>query len=290
MATAISVFCIGVCLSSAIVSGAVPLDVITGQVLDEYGNPVPDATVTLRQDGQLWQPNEKLYPGCQNPQTTNNSKSNEGVFLFALLYPGHYTITAEKYGYTGFTGIDISNSTIHAPYQIKIAINNFDAVLTQEQATYHGSITVVVWDRSHREISHYANVSLWRDGQLVRLTNNPQKATEGKYSFKHLAPGKYNIRVEEFGFTGRLSIENKTVDVGSGPVATEVVMQYIAKSRPVPTWPPNVSRSPSPSSSSSPSPMPTQTPVTTPAPSPDLAMIFSSIAIALLAHKARKHE
>jgi hypothetical protein len=221
------VFLFAGCYSSTIVSGALPYDVITGYVLDEYGNPLPDATVTLWQDGGMWQPNQTLNPGGKNPQPSSADRKDTGAFLFAFLYPGRYTVTAEKYGYTGSASVEISNSTVHTPYSTRILIPDFDAALSPEQASYHGAVTGVVWDRYHTVITRYASVTLWRDGQMVNVTGNPQKRENDTYLFKHLAPGDYMVSADMTDPTGHTYAGNASVYVGTGTANADITLDYL---------------------------------------------------------------
>lgn len=273
------------CYLSAVVSAAVPYDVIPGQVLDEYGSPVPNATVTLWQDGRLWQPNESIFPGITNPQTTEIEGDKAGAFLFGMLYPGNYTLTVEKYGYEASASVNISNTTVHSPYTTNIVIDDFDAALSQEQVSYHGGITGIVWDRKSEIMVRNASVSLWQNGQMVKITRNPQIVPGGYYMFKHLAPGQYEVKAEKPNLSGELITENRTVYVSSGNVTADIVMRYLVFSSLPPMTPTPVP------SSATPSPTPTATPTqaATPVPSLSLVMILSSIGTAaLFAHEFRK--
>ncbi len=260
--------------------GGIPYDSITGYVQDEYGQPVPDAIVTLWQDGRMWQPNESILHGITNPQATGLDDYKKGWFLFGLLFPGDYELTAGKRGYNGTASVHINasvpvnNKTVYSPYSITIVIEDFDASLSQEQVSYRGAIAGEIWNGPHMKQVYYANVSIWQDGQMVKITGNPQKSM-GNYSFKHLAPGQYLIKTEAMVPSGSIITENTTVDIGTGLVNKEIVMQYYPQFGPV------AFIDPSPMSTPSPSPM--TTPVhasATPASSAGIFMIILSIGLA----------
>jgi hypothetical protein len=294
MTIILGVLCAGFCFSSATVSASVPYDVIPGLVLDEYGSPVQNATVTLWQDGQLWQPNETWFPGITNPQLSRSINNKEGSFLFGLLFPGQYTVTAEKYGYNRSAVVNIVNSTVHSPYSTNIVFDDFDAALSQKQVSYHGAIAGVIWDRHSEIMVRNAKVSLWQNGQMVKITGNPQNVVECSYSFKHLAPGTYEVRVETTANpSSDLITENRTVEVGTGNVTADIVMQYLVFSSLPPTTPTPVLPTPSttPATPSAPAQTATSAQTATPVPSPGLIMILSSIGLAALFNRElRKSE
>jgi hypothetical protein len=80
-----------------------PGAVVAGYVLDEGGNVVPGANVTLWQEGQVWS-SKFLYGNCQNPQLSRYANAHEyywddyhsmnadryvleGGYLFGFAYP-----------------------------------------------------------------------------------------------------------------------------------------------------------------------------------------------------------
>lgn len=156
--------------SSTSVAADIPLDVITGVVADEYGQLVPGVTVTLTQDDVLWQPNESIFYGVTNPQVSGSESDKTGSFLFAMLYPGQYVITAEKWGYKGSASVRINDTNVHSPHPVTVVLEDFDAALSQEQASYRGGVAGQIWDTMHDMLVHYANVSLCRDGQMVKVS------------------------------------------------------------------------------------------------------------------------
>lgn len=251
--------------SSTTAIADIPLDVITGLVLDEYGQPVPNATVTLMQGGRLWQPNESVFSGITNPQTSGFEGDKVGWYDFSLLYPGQYTIMVEKWGYKGSASVQINDTNVHSPHSVNIILEDFDAALSQEQVSYRGGVAGQIWDTMHDLLVHYANVSICHDGQMVRISDNPQKSMDGNFSFRHLAPGRYEIKIEAPQPSGDIVCENATVDVGTGIVNNDIIMQHYASHHPsAPT------RSPV---SASPSPTP-EPPTATPAPSTGAIMVL----------------
>ena len=83
----IRVFLAAFCLS-AISFAQSPLGTVTGVAIDPSGAPVPNATVTLKN---------------QDTGITREVKSNAaGVYAFPNLAPGHYKLTAEAQGFRAF--------------------------------------------------------------------------------------------------------------------------------------------------------------------------------------------
>ena len=220
----------------------------------------------------MWQPNESVLSGITNPQATGVEGDIKGSYVFALLFPGQYTVTAEKYGYKGSASVHINNTTIHSPYSVTVAIQDFDADLTQEQAQYHGAITGVVYDRSQRVMTRYANVSLWQNEKMVVMPKNPQKGGNTTYVFKHVAPGHYAIRAEMSAmsfFSG--IVVNASVWIDTVNVTADMILPSSAPSGPHPTQVP----------SPTPTQVPTEVPSTaTPAPSVGVIMVLLSIGYA----------
>ena len=129
---------------------------VIGYVFDADGNPVPGATVTLWQDGQIWNTTNIIWGFCTNPQTTNiynqvtDGYLTEGALNFGLLYPGEYSLTAEKEGYSGKSAsFHIGNETMRKTILdtmppatvMNITLSNYHVpTFTPEQLSYMGAI------------------------------------------------------------------------------------------------------------------------------------------------------
>jgi hypothetical protein len=250
---------------------------VIGYVFDADGNPVPGATVTLWQDGQIWNTTNIIWGFCTNPQTTNiynevtDGYLTEGAFNFGLLYPGDYSLTAEKDGYSGKSasfriGNETMRKTILDPMPpatvMNITLSNYHVpTYTPEQLSYTGAIAGTIREESGG-YTELAKVSLWQDGHLVDIPHNPQEELthnfSGRsvdYTFEHLAPGHYTVMAEYS--TMRLvgnTIGNDTisVDVGTDTVMADISSQFFF---PHPSWPPDqIDSSVSPSTESKPAP------------------------------------
>jgi hypothetical protein len=260
----------GVSFPAHLTQGSVPTAYVTGYVFDEAGNPVPSATVTLRQDGNIWQVGKFMYCNGTNPMVTNiyspatSGVITEGSFAFGLLFPGEYTMTAEKDGYKSSSvsfrvGEDTMSpnqlSATSHEIQVNITLAGYRVpTFTPEQRSYTGAIAGTIRDRSGGATS-VANVSLWKDGHMVDAPDNPQASTvlnvsgrAANYAFEHLAPGHYTILVEYYGFDWNDSI---SVDVGTDTVMADIVSSYMGF--PHPSIPPGLWASPTIDPSASPS-------------------------------------
>lgn len=287
--TLICIYCLGVYLSSMMVfalppnmtvqpgvsipahltEGSVPAAYVTGYVFDEDGKPVPCATVTLRQDGNLWQAGKFMLRDGANPYATSIHNQvtmgylTEGSFAFGLLFPGEYTLTAEKDGYkSSSVGFHVGEDTM-SPNQLFAASHEIHAnitlagyhvpTFTPEQRSYTGAIAGTIRDRTG-DTTPQANVSLWKDGHMVDAPDNPQASSwqnvSGRavnYAFEHLAPGHYTVMAEYYGFGWNDSI---SVDVGTDTVMADIISPY---GFPHPSRPPSLTASPSADNSVSPS-------------------------------------
>jgi hypothetical protein len=267
----------GVSIPAHLTEGSVPTTYVTGYVFDEAGNPVPSAIVTLRQDGNLWQAGKFMYDDGANPITTNiyspaaSGVLTEGSFSFGLLFPGEYTLTAEKGGYKSSSvsfrvGEDTMSpnqlsATLHEAY-VNITLTGYHVpTFTPEQRSYTGAIAGTIRDRTGGGTSD-ANVSLWKDGHMVDAPDNPQALTvlniSGRYvnyAFEHLAPGHYMVLVEYYGVDWNDTI---SVDIGTDMVMADIVSSYYGFNHP--SIPPNLYASPTIDPSASPSMGPKPTP------------------------------
>lgn len=232
-----------VSLPAHLLEGPVPGAFITGYVLDEDGNPVPGAVVSLWQDGQLWQSGKYEYYPSNNPQKTNIAYSNTG-FRFGYIYPGEYTLTAEKDGYKrGPVGVHVGNETLSPtlldsvakPIMVNFTLNGYHVpTLTPEQRSYTGAIAGNIWAAAGYPVTAVigVNVSLWRDGRLVDRPDNPQSSFKQNFSgesvdylFEHLAPGRYTVMAEYQ--TPYVYNDTVSVDVGTRPMRADIVLSHM---------------------------------------------------------------
>jgi len=117
-----------------------------------------------------------MYGDGANPVTTSiHSPATSGVliegsFAFGHLFPGEYTLTAEKDGYKSSSvsfrvGEDTMSpnqlsATLHE-VQVNITLTGYHVpTFTPEQRSYTGAITGKILDRSGGATS-VAKVSLW---------------------------------------------------------------------------------------------------------------------------------
>jgi hypothetical protein len=241
-----------VSLPAYIWEGPVPGGYITGYVLDEDGNPVPDATVSLLLDGQLWKPSKYSYPDNRdNPQTTRIAYHDtegflqEGSFLFGLPIPDEYTLTAEKDGYKGSASVHVGRDT--RVITVNITLSGYrQPTFSPEQLSYTGAIAGEI--RGDQGYPVGANVSLWQDGRMVKMPDNPQSTLKLNYSgqrvdyiFEHLAPGNYTV-MAEYWVSGNI-FDSKTVsiEVGTRPMRADMV---VPRAKRMPTGYPDISFTP----------------------------------------------
>lgn len=226
----------GVSLPAYIWEGPVPGGYITGYVLDMDGTPVPGATVTLLQDGQLWNPGKYScfapYPYGVNPQTTRIAYHDtegflqEGSFLFGLPVQDEYTLMAEKDGGNGSVKVYVAGDT--KVITANITLNGYhQPTYSPEQLSYTGVVAGEI--RGNQGYPAGANVSLWRDGQMVKMPGNPQYTLERNYSsqrvdylFEHLAPGNYTVMAEYWN--GCNYSETMSINVGTRPMRADMVL------------------------------------------------------------------
>ena len=300
-----SLLCVGLCFSSTIVLAEVIgtpgynlsqpttfpepayATIITGYVIDEDGNGVTNAVVTLWQNGKPWEFSGKIQynSGTNNPQSS--SILNPGSFTFGEVATGNYTIRAEKDGFLGSTYFYVSSDTGRkfgeAPLRfsetsVKVLLKGYRVPdFTPIQLSYAGSINGTVYDLLHKRAS--ANVSLWQNGQMVKMPKNPQSSSpNGTYIFEHLAPGQYEVRAETGDASGNTHNSSTSVMVANATVAADVVIASIGMAPPV-TW------APTPDATYAVTSIPVQsamlnTSVNTPAPFPSMGIILIAMGMA----------
>lgn len=222
-------------------STSYPEGSISGKVLDTDGLPVPDAIVTLSQDGS---PVINNYTIHENPQASapysdqsisdygsQKLTPDEGSFAFGSIYPGNYTLTAEIDGYKDSVTVLLVSNTDAIIVNITLIGYSVPA-LTPAQMSETGAIAGKTTDLQGI-ISGVTNVTLWQNGSVVRIPKNPQYSYQnGTYLFEHLAPGEYMLTAEVQGH----SSFPVTVEVGNSTVTANLMVQgYIEMIPPSPT-------------------------------------------------------
>lgn len=230
----------GVSIPAHLLEGPVPGAYITGYIFDEDGHTVSGATVSLWQDGQMWQIGNYQYPSSDNPQKTDPAYSGKG-FVFGYVYPGDYTLTAEKDGYEGGpVSVHVGNETLSPnqlesvthPIMMNITLSGYHVpTLTPGQQSYAGAITGNLMTASGMKVTGI-NMSLWQDGQMVKRPDNPQSSFERNFSganveylFDHLAPGHYTV-MAEYSAGGEYN-DTVTLDVGTSPMRVDIVLSQL---------------------------------------------------------------
>ncbi len=264
--------------------------VVKGFVLDEDGNPVSNAVVTLWQDGHIWMEGKRLS-GCTNPQRTwpyddegIYYQRSDGEFSFVFVNQGSFIVTAEKEGYKAsaivYVTNDPSNSTFNDTLSppVTLTLDSYHIPsFSPEQLSYTGAVAGTLRNDMGVRLGS-VNVSLWQDGKMIVMPGNPQlpqlrnvSGQEVDYLFEHLAPGQYQV-IAEYWWGGKYN-ESVMVNVDDRLEIVNIPLsQFYAHPLITPTL--------SPVSSPAPAAMPSWS----------MAMILSSIAIALLVYKARKPE
>lgn len=249
-----------VSLPAYIYEGPIPGGYIIGYVLDEDGNPVSEATVSLLQDGQLWDPEKYNYPESgRNPQRTRIAYYNtddllrEGGFLFGLPLPDNYTLEADKDGYKGSANVHVPRELLYKDTSaqasrgitVNITLKGYhQAAFSREQLAYNGAVVGKITNlRGYHTIIN--NISLLQDDRLVPLPNNPQTALERRYAgqfvnyiFEHVSPGHYTVKVEYNVFPTTMPPmynDTVTVDVGTGVVTANLELSHVAAEPMIPT-------------------------------------------------------
>lgn len=307
MALFVGIFCVSICLFSSpsvaqslasqsegtnvsyvALYSPVTASEINGIVLDRDGNPVPGAEVTLWQDGRVWMEGKRLS-GCTNPQLTYpfaesyGHLRNDGEFAFVFVNRGSFVVTAEKNGYKGSAIVYVTEDPSNASFNgsvsppVKITLQGYRVpVFSPEQLSYTGAIAGTL--RGYYNLRTSVNVSLWRDGDMVRMPGNPQMSKsrnfygrEVDYLFEHLPQGRYQV-VAAYTFGGNFT-DNVTVDVGGDVAMADILLSHVIK------YPPTIF------------PMTTPVPSSTPgaASFPGFPVIIMTIVAAILSFNRLKN-
>jgi hypothetical protein len=189
---------------------------LVGFVVDDLGNRVPDANVTLLQNGQMLK-----YSG--NPQYSGDGLSAPlGAYYFIIqqdtLQPGGYQILAVKGSFMGSIIIDYNGTTVNKNIRIPGYVYVPPPTMTPTptaSVTYPQYLTGLVLDCNGYSVP-YANVTLWQNGYLVSSPNNPQLSSAGGasalgfYNFtinrNTLQTGEYRIMAEMGGQSGNITV------------------------------------------------------------------------------------
>jgi hypothetical protein len=225
----------------------VPRAYITGYVLDEDGKPVPHATVSLWQDNQLWR-TKYLYVPSDNPQTTRISYTNEsdlnylheGAFLFGYTYPGEYTLIAEVEGYkSSLAKVNVGNETLSpnqlesapCPIYMNITLSGYHVPTIKPDQQANSGVIIGSLRSKYGYGGGGKNVSLWQDGRIVEMPDNPQSSFQRNYSgkevdyvFEHLAPGQYMVMVEYYA--GTKYNETAYIDVDTNITTADIMITH----------------------------------------------------------------
>lgn len=242
----------GVSIPQHLTEGQVPSGYITGYVFDQEGQPIPGATVTLLQNGQLWRPGKFQFFSGENPQKSLPMYSNEGGFLseggflFGFTEPGTYILRAEKDGFkTDEVIVQVGGNTLSAnqlesvplPIMANVTISGYHREnISSGQQLYPGAIAGTLWAAGGYGVMG-VNVSLWQDGKLVDRMDNPQASFTrnfyGKridYLFEHVVPGNYTVMVN-YSAGGDFT-DTALVEVKDQPMRADIILSQLL-TRPV---------------------------------------------------------
>jgi hypothetical protein len=262
------ILCAGLALLTAPSAQAMPMDNIKGFVVDENGNPVPDANVSLWQNGTLvpCSMGNPLQSRFYNMTATiPSSREYVGMFWFGLLYPGQYTIRAEKRGHVGTMTVNVTPVEVHYAFVANVTLSGYHVpVLTPEQLNLTGGVAGTIKGVSGVRL-YGVNMTLWQNGEMVEMPGNPQLAEtrtiagrEVDYLFEHLAPGQYQVVVEYYA--PQREMEKVSVNVTDGMVPADIILSHLLL-----VQPPDMG-----------------TPTPSPAAGPDSLPVLSAIGLAVL--------
>lgn len=157
---------------------------------------------------------------------------------------------------------------------VNVTIKNYHVTTySQEQLSFSGAISGTLSNKYSTRVSKGVNISLWQNGQILDIPQNPQSSYHENISgrdvdfiFEHLAPGQYEV-MAEYRDSGKYT-DNVSVFVNNEMVSTNITLTRLT---------PHVG-TPSPAPSTS----PTAIPANTPTPFPGVIMILLSIGVAAL--------
>ncbi|PYQ59191.1 MAG: hypothetical protein DMF53_19190, partial [Acidobacteria bacterium] len=134
---------------------------ISGRVVDDGGNPVPDAQVYLSGTGKRWQ---------------DTSTEADGAFRLSGLEDGDYSLEAGRVGY----------SSVPPAKKVKLAgapVSGVELKLTPSEGTITGRLTGL-------EFSQLARVRVW----VSSAASLGAVDAEGSYRISHIAPGLWKVQ------------------------------------------------------------------------------------------------
>jgi len=175
---------------------------IEGQVFDEKGNPIRDATITAV-------PYSDLHP------TDNKARSDKGGrFAILGLSEGQYTVTAQAAGY------------VERPTQAVKAGTNDLRIMLEKQ----GSILLTVRQHSGRPVTSYrVDVRTYFEGQETFGKFSKVPAVEvrnkhGRYELSGLDPAGYVVEINALNFAKTYSEPFSIVEGQTDPIPVTVTM------------------------------------------------------------------
>jgi hypothetical protein len=127
--------------------------------------------------------------------TIPSSREYVGMFWFGMIFPGQYTIRAEKRGHVGTTITNVTEVETHYAFVANVTLPGYHVpILMPEQLNLTGGVAGTIKDSSGAHTGG-VNVTLWQYGDMVERPGNPQLAEtrtiagrDVDYLFDHLAP------------------------------------------------------------------------------------------------------
>jgi hypothetical protein len=173
-----------------------------------------------------------------------------GSFEFVVYNAGQYTLTAQLDGYNSSIEVFVNNDSAGNTSIANVTLSSYSVpVLSKEQLACAGAVTGVVMGRNGA-ILPGVNVSLWQNGQLVKIPNNPQLALLGgnRFLFANLSPGHYELIANTMYTSLSSFVDTAYVDMYNNTVTSNITMQnYTYINMTPPSIPPqNPSNTPTP--------------------------------------------
>lgn len=199
--------------------------VITGRVVDEFGEPIADVMVTpMRQQAQ--QGRRRLMPSGRMAQT-----NDIGEFRLFGLSPGNYYVSATWRDNMGMGG-DTDNRTGYAPTYYPGTPNSAEAqritvgvgqtvsdVNISLVATSTARISGTVIDSQGQPVTRGGVSVMQRAGNgFMGGTGGPIKP-DGTFSVSGLAPGDYTLRANIQGDNNQMEFASANVTVGGADIS-----------------------------------------------------------------------